>query len=196
MPVVPDRPQAAPINARDTGHEHDGIPTTDQKVRGSNPFGRTTLTSTNGQDSAPQKVRQGDEWSHRSSSARSPEVRGACGRARRDRPRAGSACHRGVGRRLGRDGHTEYERAGNQVDNLTIAAAAGVCFDVHRQGESPEADAAGCAQDRARQIYLGGDAFTMRIARRRAHDILRECRVTVLEVADELEDRGIVRFDP
>jgi hypothetical protein len=29
MPVVPDRPPAAPINARDTGHEHDGIPTTD-----------------------------------------------------------------------------------------------------------------------------------------------------------------------
>jgi hypothetical protein len=44
MPVLPISAPVVPGDTRSAGHVGAGIPTTDQKVRGSNPFGRATST--------------------------------------------------------------------------------------------------------------------------------------------------------
>ena len=53
MPIVPDPVPLRPVMRPVTGHVGASAPTTDQKVGGSNPFGRTivalALTSANGQ---------------------------------------------------------------------------------------------------------------------------------------------------
>jgi hypothetical protein len=51
--MMPDPAPVMPVRSPVTQHVIVSVPTTDQKVRGSNPFGRTSdtlaLTSTNGQ---------------------------------------------------------------------------------------------------------------------------------------------------
>ena len=91
------------------------------------------------------------------------------------------------------DGTCSWAGESSPQERATIAVAGELWITQFRSFEYPEGDA-GCGPDR-REVARSLDDFGAQRAARRAMEILRDNRPTVLELADRLAVDGVVTFD-